>query len=110
MGFSGKARVVEGSGAAGLVLGAGTAGTAGTVPLAVLDGVCCGVTLGVLDGAAATAGMGATSTSFDRVRGRAPPPFSPVVDGAGATAAPLVRISAVESPASPFTLSIKELG
>ena len=70
------------------------------------------VPLGVLDGAA-TAGMGAASTSFDRVRGRAPPPFSPVVEFVtGATAVPFVLISVVEldSPASPFTLMIKEMG
>jgi hypothetical protein len=89
------------------------AGGGAAVPLGVLDGVCCGVPLGVLDGTPVTPGMGAASTSFDRVRGRAPPPFSPVVEFVtGATAAPFVRISAVEldSPVSPFTLMIKEMG
>lgn len=94
------------AGGAGVVsvLGAGAA-----VPFGVLNGVCCGVPLGVLDGALVVAGMGAVSTSFDRVRGRAPPPFSFMAElllVVGATATPFVRISAVEldSPASPFTL------
>lgn len=62
------------------------------------------------EGAVEVVGMGAASTSFERVRGRAPPPFSPVVDvlfGMGVPwVVPLARLSTAEldSLASPFTL------
>lgn len=65
--------------------------------------------MGVLEGALVFAGMGTVSTSLERVRGRAPPPFSPVAAllfVTGTPGVPFVRLSVAEldSPASPFTL------
>ena len=56
--------------------------------------------------------MGAVSTSLDRVRGRAPPPFSltavTLFDMGTTPVVPFARLSAPEldSPTSPLTLEI----
>ena len=96
-----------GSGSSGTVAVEGVVslagkGAGGATLLATLDGVAGAVSLGVLEGVwttALAAGMVAASTSFERVRGRAPPL---------SLEAELLFTAAVDTPLDLFSAS--ELG